>query len=87
MNDDGYIETWKQIAAYLKRSERWCRYMSRRERRPLPVFRYGGVVRLNKETYRQWLEDEEREPLGTMSAAKMCRTGTRRLTAAGEVAA
>jgi hypothetical protein len=81
-----YIETWKSIGAHLGRSERWCRYMARRPRRPLPAFRYGGVIRLNLGTYRQWLEDEEREPLGSMSAYSQRTGGIRIRTREAEVA-
>lgn len=64
-----YIETWKSIAAFLKRSERWCRYMARRGRRPLPVFHYGGIIRMNLEAYRGWLEEEQAQPLGCMGVS------------------
>jgi len=42
-----FVETWKGIATALGRSERWCRYMARRAGDPLPVFKVGGIVRLN----------------------------------------
>lgn len=42
-----YVETWKGIAHALGRSERWCRYMAQRAQDPLPVFKVGGIVRLN----------------------------------------
>lgn len=42
-----YVETWKGIAFAVTRSERWCRYMARRAQDPLPVFKVGGIVRLN----------------------------------------
>lgn len=50
-----YVETWKGIAYALGRSERWCRYMARREEDPLPVFKVGGIVRLNAEDLDDWL--------------------------------
>ncbi len=53
MND--FVETWKGIAFSLGRSERWCRYMARREEDPLPVFKVGGIVRLNKTDLDEWL--------------------------------
>ena len=56
MND--YVETWKGIAYALGRSERWCRYMARREQDPLPVFKVGGIVRLNSEDLNDWLATE-----------------------------
>ncbi len=56
MND--YVETWKGIAYALGRSERWCRYMARREQGPLPVFKVGGIVRLNSEDLNEWLANE-----------------------------
>lgn len=53
MND--FVETWKGIAYALGRSERWCRYMARSEEDPLPVFKVGGIVRLNREDLEDWL--------------------------------
>ncbi len=50
-----FVETWKGIAAELNRSERWCRYMARRAEDPLPVFKVGGIVRLNQSDLDDWL--------------------------------
>jgi hypothetical protein len=50
-----YVETWKGIAGALGRSERWCRYMARRSHDPLPVFKVGGIVRLNGIDLEDWL--------------------------------
>ena len=50
-----FVETWKGIATALGRSERWCRYMARRGADPLPVFKVGGIVRLNKTDLDGWL--------------------------------
>ena len=50
-----YVETWKGIAYSLDRSERWCRYMAQRVEDPLPVFKIGGIVRLNTEDLQDWL--------------------------------
>ena len=50
-----YVETWKGIAHALGRSERWCRYMAQRPADPLPVFKVGGIVRLNIEDLGDWL--------------------------------
>lgn len=50
-----YFETWKGIAHILGRSERWCRYMAQRGEDPLPVFKVGGIVRLNREDLDEWL--------------------------------
>ena len=50
-----YVETWKGIAALVNRSERWCRYMARRDQDPLPVFKVGGIVRLNGTDLEDWL--------------------------------
>ena len=50
-----YVETWKGIAFAVTRSERWCRYMARRTHDPLPVFKVGGIVRLNKTDLDGWL--------------------------------
>jgi hypothetical protein len=49
-----YVETWKGIADALGRSERWCRYMARGAN-PLPVFKVGGIVRLNMSDLEAWL--------------------------------
>jgi len=50
-----FVETWKGIALALGRSERWCRYMARRAVDPLPVFKVGGIVRLNSGDLEDWL--------------------------------
>ena len=50
-----YVETWKGIAFAVNRSERWCRYMARRGQDPLPVFKVGGIVRMNQGDLDQWL--------------------------------
>lgn len=50
-----FVETWKGIATALGRSERWCRYMARRAGDPLPVFKVGGIVRLNTNDLEDWL--------------------------------
>lgn len=50
-----YVETWKSIATALGRSERWCRYMAQRGADPLPVFKVGGIVRLNQSDLEDWL--------------------------------
>ena len=50
-----FVETWKCIASTMERSERWCRYMARRAVDPLPVFKMGGVVRLNADDLQRWL--------------------------------
>ncbi len=50
-----FVETWKGIAHSLGRSERWCRYMARNEQDPLPVFKVGGIVRLNQQDLDDWL--------------------------------
>jgi hypothetical protein len=50
-----FYETWKGIAHKLQRSERWCRYTARRAKDPLPVFKVGGIVRLNEQDLEDWL--------------------------------
>jgi hypothetical protein len=52
---NSFVETWKGIAHALGRSERWCRYMARRGTDPLPVFKVGGIVRLNNGDLGAWL--------------------------------
>jgi hypothetical protein len=53
-----YVETWKGIAFAVGRSERWCRYMARRPQDPLPVFKIGGIVRLNKVDLDAWIDKQ-----------------------------
>ena len=50
-----FYETWKGIAYKLQRSERWCRYTARRTQDPLPVFKIGGIVRMNEDDLVAWL--------------------------------
>lgn len=59
-----YVETWKSIAFSLGRSERWCRYMARRSNDPLPVFKVGGIVRLNSDDLEAWLGRHRDRALG-----------------------
>jgi hypothetical protein len=51
-----YVETWKAIAYSCSRSERWCRYMARRGMDPLPVYKVGGIVRMNLPDLDAWLQ-------------------------------
>jgi len=62
-----FVETWKGIAFALGRSERWCRYMARRDSDPLPVFKVGGIVRLNEGDLNDWLSRQRERSLGTRS--------------------
>jgi hypothetical protein len=55
MDLSNFVETWKGIATALGRSERWCRYMARKSADPLPVFKVGGIVRLNNNDLEDWL--------------------------------
>jgi len=68
-----FVETWKGIATALGRSERWCRYMARRAADPLPVFKVGGIVRLNASDLEDWLSRQRdrsiRMPVLTPPAA------------------
>ncbi|MCE9580290.1 MAG: hypothetical protein K8W52_44645 [Deltaproteobacteria bacterium] len=59
-----FVETWKGIAHALGRSERWCRYMARRVSDPLPVFKVGGIVRLNTSDLGAWLSEQRDRSLG-----------------------
>ncbi len=67
MND--YFETWKGIAHKLSRSERWCRYTARREEDPLPVFKVGGIVRLNGRDLNDWLSRQRTRTMATPASA------------------
>lgn len=51
-----FVETWKGIADAVGRSERWCRYMAQRPTDPLPVFKVGGIVRLQLADLDGWLQ-------------------------------
>ncbi|MCP4445944.1 MAG: hypothetical protein GY811_11450 [Myxococcales bacterium] len=66
MND--YFETWKGIAHKLSRSERWCRYMARREQDPLPVFKVGGIVRMNEPDLVDWISRQRTASMQARSA-------------------
>ena len=59
-----FVETWKGIATALGRSERWCRYMARRTSDALPVFKVGGIVRLNLIDLEDWLMRQRDRSLG-----------------------
>jgi hypothetical protein len=64
-----FVETWKGIADALGRSERWCRYMARRTSDPLPVFKVGGIVRLNKTDLEDWLSHQRERSMARPFAA------------------
>jgi hypothetical protein len=49
-----FIDTWKAIAAHVGRSERWCRYTAERDVDPLPVSKFGGMVRLYVDDLDAW---------------------------------
>jgi hypothetical protein len=51
-----FVETWKCIADAMDRSERWCRYMARRAQDPLPVYKMGGIIRMNIADRDDWLQ-------------------------------
>lgn len=66
-----FVETWKGIAFAIGRSERWCRYMARRAEDPLPVFKVGGIVRLQKADLDAWLgRERDRSMSGGRLAAR-----------------
>ncbi|HEY5934375.1 MAG TPA: hypothetical protein VIU61_07070 [Kofleriaceae bacterium] len=60
-----FVETWKGIATALGRSERWCRYMARKAGDPLPVFKVGGIVRLNHGDLEDWLSRQRDRSITT----------------------
>jgi len=64
-----YAETWKGIADAVGRSERWCRYMARRGDDPLPVFKVGGIVRLDAVDLDAWISRQRARTLPSLSAA------------------
>lgn len=63
-----FVETWKGIAFTLSRSERWCRYTAQREDDPLPIFKVGGIVRLNQLDLDAWLGRQRDRVLGRRPA-------------------
>ena len=67
--DDYFYETWKGIAYKLSRSERWCRYMAKRTDDPLPVFKVGGIVRLNECDLRDWLGRQQKRSVAVTPMA------------------
>lgn len=58
-----FVETWKAISLAMGRSERWCRYMAQRAAAPLPVFKVGGIVRLELADRDQWIAQERERSL------------------------
>jgi len=72
-----FVETWKGIAYSLGRSERWCRYMARREQNPLPVFKVGGIVRLNNEDLEDWLNEQRAQTMVPRPSAAREQTDKR----------
>jgi len=62
-NMSAFFETWKGIADAMGRSERWCRYMARRAGNPLPVYKRGGIVRMNESDRNDWLLREQHRPV------------------------
>lgn len=70
-----FVETWKGIATALGRSERWCRYMARRGADPLPVFKVGGIVRLNSNDLEDWLARQRQSSLRVPTVSTEAATG------------
>ena len=60
-----YAETWKSIAELVGRSERWCRYMAHRAQDPLPVYKIGGIVRIDTSTFDEWLGRQRQNGLAS----------------------
>jgi len=58
-----FVETWKAIATAMGRSERWCRYMAQRDANPLPVFKVGGIVRLNLADRDAWIGQQREQTM------------------------
>ncbi len=76
-----YVETWKGIAFALGRSERWCRYMARRNHDPLPAFKVGGIVRLNTADLQDWLARQRDHLLIQRSKSKKTKNPRLKLIA------
>lgn len=71
------VETWKQIAHELGRSERWCRYMASREKDPLPLAgKLGGIVRAEVSELAAWVkrqtDDSKFNMLGRSAGSGIC---------------
>jgi hypothetical protein len=81
MSMSNFVETWKGIATALGRSERWCRYMARRAGDPLPVFKVGGIVRLNNTDLEDWLARQRQSSMRTPMVALTNEDMTLRLIA------
>jgi len=64
-----FVETWKAIASAMGRSERWCRYMAQRSTDPLPVFKVGGIVRMNLADRDAWLGTQRTQSMAMPRAA------------------
>lgn len=66
-----YVETWKQIADAVNRSERWCRYTAERDIDPLPVYKIGGIVRLDRADLERWMERERERTMARPKRGKL----------------
>jgi hypothetical protein len=77
MSMSNFVETWKGIATALGRSERWCRYMARRTADPLPVFKVGGIVRLNAPDLEDWLARQRAGSIRTTTLVTVDDIGLR----------
>lgn len=64
-----FVETWKQIAALVGRSERWCRYSAGWQPDPLPVIKIGGIVRLYEAALDAWIARRAHASLVTVGHA------------------
>ena len=50
------LDGWRQIAAYLRRSPRWCRqWAARQDAQRLPTWRLGGRVQATVSELDAWL--------------------------------
>jgi hypothetical protein len=71
---NGLSQGWKQIAHQVGRSERWCRYMAKRAKDPLPVFKIGGLVNMNTVAFDAWLERQKQPYKDSATVCQRCRT-------------
>jgi hypothetical protein len=78
-----YTETWKRISTLVGKSERWCRYMAHRPESPLPVFKVGGMARINHVDYQNWLEAQNPHAKVATEIAKPSSEAERMLAALG----
>ena len=67
-----YVETWKGIATALGPFGAVVSLHGARRRDPLPVFKVGGIVRLNDDDLEDWLPRQRERSLTPMPVPVGC---------------